>query len=281
VNSLNKGKQEKQEKQEKQGNPGELNNRNLCIPFDKSISICKNENSIIHNSGESSQMIERKTLKSTLDSKTKYKLMNLDTIFVPSMMYGTFCNTIYTTYYDFQNGKFNKEMLSFINSNHIKRVRIRHYYFDPNSYFEIKYKNHKIRVLIDCEYNILEGVDPEYNDLVNEIILQIKQGKIPELFYNEYKRFSFVYKSDPSIRITIDTDIKVKYEYINYNLPFDVLEVKYNVNIPTQTILKYFKEIAEIINTKIILSDFSKVDYTIENIIIPKKTNQMMNNIHW
>ena len=41
------------------------------------------------------------------------------------------------------------------------------------------------------------------------MIRKIKSGEMKELFYNEYKRFSFIYKNDPSIRMTIDTDIKI------------------------------------------------------------------------
>jgi len=256
------------------------NFRNPCIPFDKNVTICKS-NISIYQANNSYQIIERQTLKSILEPYVKYKLMNLDNVFVPSMMYGTFCNRIYTTYYDFKNGHFNSGLLSFINKLEIKRVRIRHYYFDPNSYFEIKYKNHKIRVLIDCQHNILEPIDVEYSELINEIISQIKTGKIPELFYNEYKRFSFIYKNNHSIRMTIDTDIKIKYLEKTHIFPFDILEVKYNINIPKNTILQYFKQIENDTNTKIILSDFSKVDYTIENIIIPYKEKQMLLNIKW
>jgi hypothetical protein len=245
------------------------------------MSQCISNKSIIYQNELSSLILERKTLKSILKPSTKYKLMNLDDIFTPSMMYGTFCNKIYTIYYDFKNGHFKSNINTFLKEKKVKRVRIRHYYFDPNSYFEIKYKDHKIRVLIDCQYNVLEEIEPSYKNIINEMLYQIKEGEIPELFYNEYKRFSFIYKTNQNIRMTIDSDISIKYLGNTHLFPFDILEVKYNIDIPTNTILQYFKEIEKSIDRKIKLEDFSKVDYTIENIIIPYKEKQMLLNIQW
>ena len=266
-------------------NNNPYDNINKCIPYGSdNITACISNNSIIYQndlSSLSSQIIERKTLKSVLNYPTKYKLMNLDNIFTPSMMYGTFCNKIYTTYYDFKNGHFKSNTISFLKEKQVKRVRIRHYYFDPNSYFEIKYKDHKIRVLIDCQYNILEDLEESNKNIINEILYQIKKGEIPVLFYNEYKRFSFIYKQNLSIRMTIDTDIKIKYAENIYTFPFDILEVKYNINIPKETVITYFKDIEREINIPVKLNDFSKVDYTIENIIIPYKEKQMLQDIKW
>jgi hypothetical protein len=153
-------------------------------------------------------LIERKTLKAVLNPESKYKLLDLHKVFVPSVMFGTYCNQIYTTYYDFSKTKYSPETTAFLKENQVKRIRIRHYYFDPNSYFEIKYKKNKIRIRIDCRFNILEPVET-YGNVVSEIIDNIKNDKIPVLFYNEYARYSFVYKGNQSIRMTIDTNIKI------------------------------------------------------------------------
>jgi hypothetical protein len=254
--------------------------RNKCVPVDKNIKPCKSSFDFLSDN-KSSQLIERYTLKAVLDTETKYKLMNLTDIFTPSSMYGTYCNQIYTTYYDFLKGSYKPHLFAFLKEKKVKRVRIRHYYYDPNSYFEIKYKGNKIRVLIDCQYNILEPVDPLYEDIVTDMISKIKMGDIPELFINKYKRFSFVYKSNQAIRITIDTNIKINYLDTTQTLPFDILEIKYNKNIPKTTILNYFKEIEDDTEEKIKLSSFSKVDYSIDNIIIPYNIKKLISGVQW
>ena len=254
--------------------------RNKCVPVNENIKPCKSSFDFLPDN-KSSQLIERYTLKAVIDTETKYKLMNLTDIFTPSSMYGTYCNQIYTTYYDFLKGSYKPHLFAFLKDKKVKRVRIRHYYYDPNSYFEIKYKENKIRVLIDCQYNVLEPVDPLYEDIVTDMISKIKMGEIPELFINEYKRFSFVYKSNQSIRMTIDTNIKIKYLDTTQTLPFDILEIKYNKDIPKNTILKYFKEIEDDTEEKIKLSDFSKVDYSIKNIIIPYDIKKLISGVQW
>lgn len=253
---------------------------NTCVPFDKNITACTSPFAVSPDD-KSSQVIERETLKSVLNTETKYKLMDLTSIFVPSVMYGTYCNQIYTTYYDFLNADYPSHVFAFLKENKVKRVRIRHYYFDPNSYFEIKYKGSKIRVLIDCQYNILETIDPLYKEVVTDIISKIKVGKIPELFFNDYKRFSFVYKSNQDIRMTIDTNIKIKYLDITAELPFDILEIKYDKNIPQKKITSYFKELENYTGDKIKLEDFSKVDYSINNIIIPYNIKTILSSVQW
>jgi hypothetical protein len=242
--------------------------RNKCVVKDTSVKHCLSSHSIIHNDS-SSQLIKRNTIKSVLDVETKDKLMALSTIFVPSAMYGTSCNQIYTTYYDFLKTTYSRSVYNFLKTKRVKRVRIRHYYFDPNSYFEIKYSQNKIRVLIDCDYNILEPIHPEYEEVFTVLLDKIKTREIPVLFFNEYKRFSFVYKSDQNIRMTIDTDNKIKYLEVYHEMPFDILEIKYNINIPTNVIYSYFNEIEMKIGDPIILGNFSKSDYTAEKVIIP------------
>lgn len=241
---------------------------NTCVPYDKNINYCTSPFDIVPDD-KSYSVIERETLKSILNLKTTDKLMKLTSIFVPSVMYGTYCDQIYTIYYDFLSADYNPRIFGFLNEHMIKRVRIRHYYFNPNSYFEIKYKSNKIRVIIDCQYNILETIDPLYEEVVIDMLSKIKIGKIPELFFNNYKRFSFYYKSNQAIRMTIDINIKIKYLDIIAEVPFNILEIKYDKNITKNTIISYLKELEKYTSDKIEVKDFSKVDYSIDNIINP------------
>jgi len=81
--------------------------------------------------------------------------------------------------------------------------------------------------------------------------------------------------------MTIDTNIKIKYLDITAELPFDILEIKYDKNIPKETIMNYFEEIGNDINDKIELTKFSKVDYSIENIIIPHNIKAILSKVQW
>jgi hypothetical protein len=245
-------------------------------------SKCTSKNAFIYENTNTS-LIERKTIKSILSPNQTAKLMEMHEIFRPSLMYGTYCNTIYTDYYDFVHCKYEPDIYNKIKKDLLKRVRIRHYYFDPNKYFELKYKNSKIRVLIDDNYNILEpdSVDKTNKILIETLLKKIKNGTLKKLFYNEYKRYSYIYKSDSSTRITIDRNIRLEYLEYDQILNFDILEVKYNINTPEHVILNQFKEIEKRIGSKIIFSDFSKVDYTTENIIAPTKVVNMLGSVNW
>ena len=257
--------------------------RNACIKNQDNVTMCQSENAYISEKEKlldsKNELLERETIKSVITPQVSAKLMKQHNIFRPSMMYGTFCNNIYTTYYDFTECSYNNNIFEHVNKEDIKRVRIRHYYFDPNSFFEIKYKKHKIRVQIDCDFNILdqEKLDPNYKQLVVTMLRKIKSGEMKELFYNEYKRFSFIYKNDPSIRMTIDTNIKIKYMNLEQTLDFNILEVKYPVDIPEKRIHQYFDEI----DADIEFTDFSKVDYTIHNMIVPEKYKARLENVNW
>jgi hypothetical protein len=257
-----------------------LNNK---YKYENQSNKCTSENGYIYEESTNKNLIERNTIKSILTTDQTQKLMSLHTIFRPSMMYGTYCNTLYTDYYDFLNCEFSQDTKNKITKDKIKRVRIRHYYFDPDTFFEIKNKNHKIRVLIDANYDILEPdtIALENKTLIDEMLKKIKNGKLKKLFFNEYKRYSYIYKSDPSIRMTIDRNIRVKYLENNHMFNFDILEVKYGLDTPEQVILNYFKEIENLTSTKIIFSDFSKVDYTVDNIIAPLKTVNILKQINW
>ena len=70
-----------------------------------------------------------------------------------------------------------------------------------------------------------------YDNIATELMTKIKSGEMPELMFNEYKRFSFLYKSNQSIRMTIDTNISVKHLDHIEDLPFDILEIRYDKNI--------------------------------------------------
>jgi hypothetical protein len=81
--------------------------------------------------------------------------------------------------------------------------------------------------------------------------------------------------------MTLDTDIKIKYMNLEQTLDFNILEVKYPVDISEHIIHQYFDEISEQIDTKIEFSDFSKVDYAIHNMIIPEKYKAQLENVKW
>ena len=272
-------KQEQEQEQEQEPTAS----RNACIKNQDNVTMCQSENAYISEKEKlldsKNELLERETIKSVITPKVSAKLMKQHNIFRPSMMYGTFCNNIYTTYYDFTECSYPNNIFEHVNKEDIKRVRIRHYYFDPNSFFEIKYKKHKIRVQIDCDFNILdpEKIDSNYKQLVVTMLRKIKSGEMKELFYNEYKRFSFIYKNDPLIRMTIDTEIKIKYMNLEQTLDFNILEVKYPVDISEDIIHEYFSEI----DADIEFTDFSKVDYTIHNMIVPEKYKARLENVNW
>jgi hypothetical protein len=138
-----------------------------------------------------------------------------------------------------------------------------------------------MKQLLETLENELAEIKEDAEKVTTLIITKIKNGEIPELFFNEYKRFSFVYKANQYIRMTIDTNIKIKYLDITAELPFDILEIKYDKNIPEKTIMNYFEEIGNDINDKIELTKFSKVDYSIENIIIPHNIKAILSKVQW
>ena len=215
--------------------------------------------------------IERKTLKCILDPTDKHKLLKLENIFVPSLMNDTFCDIVYTTYYDYDDFIVLKNRINNLNMPLTKCIRIRKYHFQPGTYFEVKYKGGtKIRTLIDDDYNLLEPdiIDEEHKEMIVSILDKIKSNKISPIFSNSYKRMSFIYKNNPSLRITIDSNIEFFHNNIYNIMDNDILEFK----IPTSTsiyhAIQYIDEINRLSGLSLKYSEFSKFEYYYYKVIM-------------
>jgi hypothetical protein len=215
--------------------------------------------------------IERKTLKCILDPTDKHKLLKLENIFVPSLMNDTFCDIVYTTYYDYDDFIVLKNRINNLNMPLTKCIRIRKYHFQPGTYFEVKYKGGtKIRTLIDDGYNLLEPdiIDEEHKEMIVSILDKIKSNKISPIFSNSYKRMSFIYKNNPSLRITIDSNIEFFHNNIYNIMDNDILEFK----IPTSTsiyhAIQYIDEINRLSGLSLKYSEFSKFEYYYYKVIM-------------
>ena len=215
--------------------------------------------------------IERKTLKCILDPTDKHKLLKLENIFVPSLMNDTFCDIVYTTYYDYDDFIVLKNRVNNLNMPLTKCIRIRKYHFQPGTYFEVKYKGGtKIRTLIDDDYNLLEPdiIDEEHKEMIVSILDKIKSNKISPIFSNSYKRMSFIYKNNPSLRITIDSNIEFFHNNIYNIMDNDIFEFK----IPTSTsiyhAIQYIDEINRLSGLSLKYSEFSKFEYYYYKVIM-------------
>jgi hypothetical protein len=208
-------------------------------------------------------VVERTTIKSKMTPTTKYKLMSLDNIFVPSMFNSTYCDLVFSTYYDFPDRYVLFNRINKYNRDLCKAIRIRSYYFNPNTYFELKYNGVKIRTMINWQMDIInpDEIKPEYKELVLDLLDKIKNKDMKEIFKNKYKRLSFVYKGDPSIRMTIDTNLTYIVNGQENEVNFDILEVKYPNDMDISTIYSFFSEINELANTNIEFKKFSKMEY--------------------
>lgn len=225
---------------------------------------CYSVNGYIYSDTSSDKKIERKTLKCILDSQDKYRLTNLDNIFVPSMMNGTFCDILYTTYYDYNDFTISKNRFYNLNMPITKCIRIRRYHFQQGIYFEIKYNGGtKIRALIDDNLNLVEPekLDEEYKDTVVSILNKIKEKKVNPIFENTYKRMSYIYKNEPSIRITIDSNIEFFHNNIYNSMNYDILEFKIPYSVSIDLAYKYLQEINNLAGTNLVYSPFSKFEY--------------------
>ena len=215
-------------------------------------------------SDPSALKIDRKTLKCVMKPETKYKLIGLNNIFTPSMFNGTYCDMLYTTYYDYKDLSVLKNRINQLNFPIAKCVRIRRYKFNPNIYFEIKYSGGtKIRALIDEDCNLLEpeAIDEEYKDVIVSLLEKIKDNTMVPLFDNIYKRLSFIYKNNPSIRMTLDTNIEYSHKNIYNKHNLDILEIKLPIDNSDSENNKYLKEINDIAGTNLHFEPFSKFDY--------------------
>jgi hypothetical protein len=197
-------------------------NKNTINTIKKCIA---NEDYIDANINKSTSTLKRKTTKMVAKNISRYKLLQEKKFFIPSMMNGSYCDINYSTYYvipKFMNNKKN------INDN--IKIRVRHYYFSPGLFFEIKIKdkNIKIRTEIDHGYNIItsDSTVNEYYPLLERLLKMLKKNKLKFLCTTKYKRFSYFYFNDNNIRITLDTDI----EYNEKKIPnLNILEIKYPI----------------------------------------------------
>jgi hypothetical protein len=213
------------------------------------------------NSG--SNLVERTTVKAIMKPEDKYKLMSLKDYFTPSMLNGTFCDIVFSSYYDYPDMFHISNKVFKMKKDISKAIRIRHYHFEPNIYFELKYDGVKIRTIIDANYNIInpESINPKYKEMVMSLLDKIRSGELKLVFKNTYKRLSFIYKNDPSIRMTMDTNIEFDHNGKQINTNFDIFELKYPKNMDYSTIKDYLKEINELARTDLKFTEFSKVEY--------------------
>ena len=242
-------------------------NNNICYD---SLKKCYSSNGYIYDDSKKDNVIDRKTYKCVINTNEKYTLLKLDSIFVPSIMNGTYCDILYTTYFDYSDFFVLKNRINNLNMPLPKCIRIRKYLFQKGIYFEIKYPGGtKIRTLIDEDYNIvdLNSVESENKDMIISIIDKIKDNKIKPIFNNTYKRLSFIYKRDPTIRITIDCNI----EFMNNNLynimDSDIIEFKIPKNISIDQCQLMIDEISSLTNIPLKYTSFSKFEYYYYNVI--------------
>ena len=223
------------------------------------------------DTGSSDKKIERKTLKCILKPEDKYKLLKLENIFVPSMMNGTFCDVLYTTYYDYADFSVLKNRVYNLNMPLTKCIRIRKYHFQPGTYFEVKYTGGtKIRALIDDDYNLLEPdkVEEEHKEFIESILDKIKSNKVKPIFSNSYKRMSFVYKNNPSLRMTIDSNIEFFHNNIYNIMDKDILEIKIPTSLSLDVANQYIDEINRLSGVNLKYTQFSKFEYYYYKVIM-------------
>jgi len=235
------------------------------------IAPCKSLNAYQYVETKNEKKIERKTYKCILEPDDKNKLLKLDYIFKPSMMNGSYCDMLYTTYYDYEDLTVMKNRINQLNLPISKCIRIRHYHFNPNIYLEIKYPGGtKIRALINKQYELLEPekIDEQYRELLIDLIDKIKNNSIKPIFNNTYKRLSFIYKNNPDFRITLDTNIEFFHNNLYHHMKDDILEIKIPTNISVNEANNYLSEINKLAGTKLMFKQFSKFEYYYYNIIL-------------
>lgn len=232
---------------------------------------CYSVNGYTYSDTSADKKIERKTFKCVLDPEDKYKLLKLENIFVPSMMDGTFCDLLHTTYYDYSDFSVLKNRVHNLNMPLTKCIRIRRYNFQPGIYFEVKYTGGtKIRALIDENYNLVEPdkLDDEYKETITDILHKIKTQKVNPIFSNTYKRMSFVYKRDPTMRMTIDTNIEFFHNNIYDVMDKDILEIKIPTSVSLGAAKQYIDEINKLCGVNLKYTQFSKFEYYYYKVIM-------------
>lgn len=239
-----------------------------------SIKKCFSKNAYIYDEKTPNSKIERTTYKCIINPNDIHKLLMIDHIFVPSMMNDTYCDLLYTTYYDYTDLFLMKNRMYNLNIPVIKCLRIRKYYFQSGTYIEVKYKGGtKLRCQIDDNFNIVEETNMEDEKVImfNDILTKIKNKKIKPIFDNTYKRLSFIYKNDPNIRITIDTNIEFFQNDKYKKLEYDIIEFKIPSNINMSQVMLYLKEINDISGLSLKYVDFSKFEYYYNYVLVNSK----------
>jgi SPX domain protein involved in polyphosphate accumulation len=138
-------------------------------------------------------------------------------------------------------------------------------------YLEIKYTGGtKIRATIDKYHNLLEieTLEEENREIIINILDKIRNKKINPIFDNTYKRLSFIYKNNPSMRITIDTNIEFFKNKLYNIMDTDILEFKIPNSISIGEAEQFLKEINMLADTKLQFSKFSKFEYYYYNVIL-------------
>jgi len=244
------------------------NNLKMCTSLNGYVFTESNTNK------NTDSKIERRTMKCILEPEDKDKLLALSNIFVPSIFNGTYCDIIYTTYYDFVDLMYLKNRMYNLNLPLAKCIRIRSYKFNPNTYFEIKYPGGtKLRALIDKDFNLLkfENIDNDNKQMMTDLLNKIKNKTIVPLFDNIYKRLSFIYKNNPSIRVTIDTNIEFIHNNIYHMFDKDILELKIPNNISIGVSNQYIAEINRLAGVQLTFNEFSKLEYYYNMIVNQNK----------
>jgi len=253
----------------------QIQTTNNAIKY-KNMKKCYAINGYTYVDSETPSYIERKTVKCILEPHDKTKLMLQDSIFVPSLMNDTYCDILYTTYYDYSDLTVMKNRVCNLNMPLTKCIRIRRYHFAPHIYFEIKYfGGTKIRAQIDDKYNLLNPqlVSDEHKATVMSIIKKIKTRKLMPIFHNTYKRYSFIYKNNSNMRMTIDTNIEFSQNHIYNKMNKDILEIKIPNTISIGEVESYIKEINQLTGINLKFVNFSKFEYYYYNVINNQQPN--------
>lgn len=230
---------------------------------------CTSPNAIKYSdkNTDKNDIIQRKTYKCLLNDSEKQKLIGSENMLIPSELNGTYCDIVYSTYYDFEDLTFLKNRYYNLNMPLSKCVRIRSYYFNPSIYFEIKYPGGtKIRVGIDKKLNIIntKDIENEYKDTIIHILDKIKKNDILPIFNTIYKRSSFVYVSNPSIRVTVDSDIEFIHPLLYNKLPANILEIKTPISLQYTQATDIIRNINNQLDTNMKFVYFSKFNYFLE-----------------
>jgi hypothetical protein len=97
---------------------------------------------------------------------------------------------------------------------------------------------------------------------------KIKLNKVSPIFSNSYKRMSFVYKNDPALRITIDSNIEFFHNNIYNIMDKDILEFKISNSLSINVANQYIDEINKLSGINLKYINFSKFEYYYYKVIL-------------